>query len=101
MEIYIGSKIIKALAFSNTETAWKMEDADLVLRHFKNINKLVLGGDVLTKKLKHNYDSWYYNVDTAKDREFNVENSIKLATEYISKYTALNGNAFYVIFVTD
>ena len=100
MEINIGSKRIISTVFSNTETAWKIEDAIGVLEYLKGENKVILGGDILTEKLEHNYDSWYYNVEADRNARFNIECSNKLACEYISSYIRTNGNAFYVIFVT-
>lgn len=99
MKINISGKTITSTNFSNTETAWMIEDAILVLEHLKNEKKIVLGGDILTEKLEHNYDSWYYNVKSNENSEFDVECSIKLAFEYISNYIRKNGISFYVVFV--
>ncbi len=101
MKITIGNKTITSIDFSATETAWMIEDAILVLEYLKSKNKIVLGGDILTEKLEHNYDSWYYNVDSGQNSQFNVECSVKLALEYLSNYIRANGKAFYVIFVTE
>lgn len=101
MKITIGNKTITSVDFSNTETAWMIEDAILILKHFKIKKKIVLGGDILTEKLEYNYDSWYYNMESSRDSKFNVECSIKVAFEYISNYIRTNGNSFYVIFVTE
>ena len=76
-----------------------IEDAISVLEHLKNNGKIVLGGDILTEKLEHNYDSWYYNVESGQNLKYNVECSTKLAFEYISNYVRTNGKAFYVVFV--
>ena len=101
MKITIGNKTIISTDFSNTETAWMIEDAILVLEHLKSKKKIVLGGDILTEKLEYNYDSWYYNVESSQNSKFNVECSIKSAFEYISNYIRTNGNSFYVVFVTE
>lgn len=101
MRINIENKIIDSVDFSKFETAWMIEDSLLVLEYLKNKNKIVLGGDILTVNLEHNYDNWYYNTTSIQDHKFNVECSIKLATEYLSNYIQINGNAFYVIFVLD
>lgn len=101
MEINIGNKTITSTDFSNAETAWMIEDAILVLEHLKSKKKIVLGGDILTEKMEHNYDSWYYNVESSQNSKYNVECSIKLAFEYISNYIRTNGNAFYVVFVIE
>ena len=86
MKINIGSETISSVDLSNAETAWMIADASLVLEYLRSKNKIVLGGDVLTDKLEHNYDSWYYNIDSSQDFKLNVECSIKLALEYISNY---------------
>ena len=99
MKINIGSEIISSVDLSNAETAWMIADASLVLEYLRSKNKIVLGGDVLTDKLEHNYDSWYYNIDSSQDFKLNVECSIKLALEYISNYISKNGSAFFVVFV--
>ena len=101
MKIEINDKTIMSKDFTNTETAWAIDDASLVLEYLNNMNKVVLGGDILTPKMEHNYDSWYYNVDSTFNHQINVERSVKIATEYILKYIKLNGNAFYVVFVTE
>ena len=101
MKITIGNKTITSMDFSNTETAWMIEDAILLLEHFKSKKKIVLGGDILTEKLEYNYDSWYYNMESSQNSKFNVECSIKLAFEYISNYIRTNGSSFYVVFVTE
>lgn len=100
MEITIGSKTIISKNFSNTEEAWMIDDAFLVLEYLKSKEKIVLGGDVLTEKLEHTYDSWYYNEESSQNSDLNVECSIKLAFEYIANYIKTNGNSFYVVFVT-
>lgn len=99
MKINIENKTIVSTDFSDSETAWKIDDAILVLEHLKNKEKIVLGGDILTEKLEYNYDSWYYNVKRNQDSRYNVECSIELALEYISNYIRTNGNAFYVVYV--
>ena len=101
MDINVGNKTNISTDVFNTETAWKIEDAILVLEHLKRNNKIVLGGDILTKNLEHNYDSWYYNVDSKQNPRLNVDGSIGRATEYIANYIHTNGSAFYVIFVID
>ena len=101
MEINIGNKTIVSTDLSDAEIAWMIEDSILVLEHLKGKDKIVLGGDILTEKLEHNYDSWYYNVESSQNSQLNVECSIKLAFEYISNYIKANGNKFYVVFVTE
>ena len=99
MKIEVENKIISSLDFSDAETAWLITDAILVLQFLKKNNQIVLGGDILTKKLEYTYDSWYYNVSTNQNYEYAMECSIKFATEYISDYIDANGDTFYVIFV--
>lgn len=99
MDICINNKTITSIDFSDTETAWRIEDAILFLEYLTRRDKVVLGGDVLTDKLEYNYDSWYYHPDPDKCLSFNVDCSIKLAKEYISNYIRINGNRFFVVFV--
>ena len=101
MEIVIEDKTIASVDFSNAETAWKIEEAIYVLEYLRNENKIVLGGDILTKNLEHNYDSWYYNIERDKSALFNVEKSSHIAIEYILNYIRVKGNAFFVIFVVE
>lgn len=101
MKITVGNRMITSVDFSNTETAWMIEDAILILDYFKSKKKIVLGGDILTEKLEYNYDSWFYNIESDRDLEFNIKCSIKAAFEYISNYIRTNGDSFYVIFVTE
>ncbi len=100
MIINILNKTITSIDFSNTETAWKIEDAFLILEHFKNTKKIVLGGDILTENFEHNYDSWYYDTKTDQNMQVNVDCSIKHANDYLANYIKLNGTAFYIVFVT-
>ena len=101
MKIMFKNKTIISTDFSDYETAWKINDALLFLEYIKERNGLVLGGEILTKNLEHNYDSWYYNNDSARDYQFNVVCSIQYASEYICNYIKNNGDSFYVIFVTN
>ncbi|MBQ3229775.1 MAG: hypothetical protein IJB49_02025 [Clostridia bacterium] len=101
MDISIKNKTITSIAISNTEMAWAIEDANLVLEYLKNENKVVLGGDILNNELEYNYDSWYYNVKDNQNSRFDVEYSIDVAIKYISNYIKDNGNAFFVVFVID
>lgn len=99
MEINIGNKRIISKDFSEFERAWSIADAIFVLEYLKCMNNIVLGGDILTEKLEHNYDNWYYEVDSSRSLSFNIDCSIKWANEYISNYIRKNGTSFYVIFV--
>lgn len=100
MEIKVGNEILNSIDFSANETAWMITDAFKVLHYLKSENKIVLGGDILTEELEHNYDSWYYNVEPMRDLKFNIESSVNKAYKYISNYIEKNGNSFYVIFVS-
>ena len=100
MKIIIKNKTIISTDFSDYESAWKINDALLLLEYIKEKNGLVLGGDILTENLEHNYDSWYYNNNPAHDYQFNVKCSIQHASEYICNYIKNNGDSFHVIFVT-
>ena len=99
MDFKIGNRVVSSIYFTDSEIAWRMEDAILVLEYLNSRNNIVLGGDVLTEKKQYNYDSWYYNVKTDQSLRSNVECSIKKASEYISNYIEINGNNFYVVFV--
>ena len=101
MKIDIGNKSVVSVDFSNFETAWKINDAILVIQYLKSKNTIILGGDILTDQLEYNYDSWYYNKEVNQTFHYNVEYSTQLASRYISDYIRANGNAFYVIFVTE
>ena len=99
MKISAQNKTIYSIAISDAETAWRIQDANLVLEYLQDQRKIVLGGDILDKQGKYTYDSWYYNVDSNKNLQFNVEYSYRTSTEYISNYMKANGSAFYVVFV--
>jgi len=101
MKINIENETISSVDFSETETAWAIKDAILVLEYLRSKNKIVLGGDILTETLAYSYDSWYYNADPNWDFKFNIEHSINLAHEYISNYMSTNGDSFFVVFVLD
>ena len=101
MEIHIRNKMIRSTFFSDSETAWRIEDAPLVLEYLQSKNKLVLGGDILTDALEYTYDNWYYNVDSMQNLEHNVEYSVRRACEYISNYAKANGTEFHVVFVIE
>ena len=101
MKINIRNKTITSVDFSNTEVAWAIEDAMLVLDYLNGRNEIVLGGDILTKDLEYSYDNWYYDVNPGMDSQSNADCSIKRATEYLSSYIKANGNTFYVVFVLD
>ena len=100
MIINILNKTITSIDLSNTETAWKIEDAFLVLEHYKNAKKIVLGGDILTENFEHSYDNWYYNTKTDQSMQINIYCSIKHANDYLSNYIKSNGTSFYIVFVT-
>ena len=101
MEIKIENKTISSIQFTDAEIAWKIEDALLVLQHLKTVDKIVLGGDILTKELDYTYDNWYYNVESRQELQFNSSLSITLATKYITDYIEKNGTHFFVVFVTE
>ncbi len=99
MEIYINNRVVVSKDFSDTEIAWSLEDAILVLDFLSNKDIIVLGGDILTNKMKYNYDSWYYNPDINYSLTTNAEFSIKSAKKYLSNYMNINGQDFFVVFV--
>lgn len=90
---------IKPVFISENELAWKLSDAFFVLRYMVEHQHIILGGDILNSELKHNYDSWYYNVDTSKDSQENSKLSYDKAVDYLQKYFERNGQNFYVVLV--
>ena len=100
MEIAIGNKTVASVDLDHGETAWRIDDAVFVLEYLKDKDQVVLGGDILTKELLHNYDNWYYNLDTDQNFQDNIQHSIQRGLDYITNYIARNGTAFYVVLVT-
>lgn len=81
------------------ETAWPETAIPAILEAALNNNWIILGGDVLTSKLVHTYDNWYFNPvawDTLKN---NVIASIEKCSQYISEYTKRIGSDFYYVLV--
>ena len=101
MKIEINNKIIVSKGISSYEFAWEMLDAFDVLDYYYSKKWIVLGGDILTSDLRHNYDSWYYNINANKDESFNLNSSVYKAKEYIAKYIENNGVNYYIVFVTE
>lgn len=101
MKIEINNKIIVSKGISSYEFAWAMLDAFDVLDYYYSKKWIVLGGDILTSDLRHNYDSWYYNINANKDESFNLNSSVYKAKEYIAKYIENNGVNYYIVFVTE
>ncbi len=101
MEIQVRGKTITSVYFSVAETAWSMEDALLVLEYLQGLQKVVLGGDILTKTLEYTYDNWYYEPKPQKDVLFNSKHSIRWAQKYLTRYIKRNGSGYYVVFVVE
>lgn len=101
MTITIGNKTIASIHFSDVETAWKIENAMDVFDYFKKMNCIILGGDILDEHLEYTYDNWYYNPKSDLDMQTNIDCSVRVAKEYISKYQQRNGNRFYVVIVVE
>ena len=101
MKINVDNVTVNSVCATDFEIVWRIEDFPYVLKHLQKTNKIVLGGDVLNHKLQHVYDSWYYNVDKNIDYQVNVDNSIKFAADYLTKYIMKNGDCFNVVFVVD
>jgi len=94
MRIDINGKTIVSVDFSDYETAWRAEDAFLVLEYLRERNEIVLGGDILNVNFKYAYANWYYENEPGNSLE-----SIEVATEYLRRFKKMNGNSFYVVFV--
>lgn len=101
MEIQVRGKTITSVYFSVAETAWHMEDALLVLEYLQGLQKVVLGGDILTKTLEYTYDNWYYEPKPQKNVLFNSKHSIRWAQKYLTRYSKRNGCGYYVVFVVE
>lgn len=100
MQIEVGNKRISSIEFTSVENAWRIKDAFYVLEYFNKNGTIVLGGDILTENFEYTYDNWYYNIQSSISAEENGKRSVRTAVEYIRKYIGINGEAFYVVFVT-
>lgn len=100
MQIEVGNKSISSIEFTSVENAWRIKDAFEVIEHFDKNGIVVLGGDILTENFEYTYDNWYYNIQPSISAEENGKRSVRTAVEYIRKYIGINGEAFYVVFVT-
>lgn len=81
------------------EQAWSAKDIFLVLKYHKENQFIILGGDVLTPELIHNYASWFYNVNPKLSKEENVQQSYEVARRYLERYTGQFGYDDYVVLV--
>lgn len=99
MTIVYNNKNISSYTTSFYEDAWKIKDVLDVLNFAHSQNKTILGGDILTEKMQHNYDSWYYNIDKNRDLQYNTNRSLEIAKKYITDYINKNGDKYYVIIV--
>lgn len=97
---WISKKLrAKSIYYSQYELAWKITHADDFIDEALLNQVIVLGGDVLDSNLKYTRDNWYYEPNkqlTVKDNSVQSCNHMK---DYINKYTANNGNDFYVIVI--
>lgn len=74
------------------ELAWTYTDVMTVLKYLEENGILVLGGDVLDKKMSYTYDNWCY-------QDKNYIESIEYAKNYINNYYIKNGNEYYYVLV--
>ena len=99
MQIKLKNKTISSVPFSNSEVAWRIEDAISGLQYFKDSERIVLGGDVLTTSLKYTYDNWYYNPVLDQSLRLNIDQSVEVASKYILEYLRRNGTGYFIVFV--
>lgn len=100
MKIIINNKVFEAVKIFTGEFAFSISDAVSVLDCYDALSVTVLGGDILTDRLIHNYDSWYYNYDDTLSETENSKNSKAIAKAYLKNYIDKNGTAFYCVIVT-
>lgn len=95
----ILSSSIKPVKFSEYEDAYEIAVVPEILEVLLNNNCVVLGGDILTKDMKYNYDNWYYEPLEDVDYLTNVKRSYEKANDYIVKYIEKNGVNYFVVLV--
>ncbi len=101
MEIIVDNKKISAKKVNDYESAWRITDALDVFEYMFFSNQIILGGDILTKEMKRNYDNWFFNIDRSVSRHHNLVKSYITALDYIKRYMSKNGEDFYVVIVVD
>jgi hypothetical protein len=82
------------------EYGWSYPEIIQVLKILSENEYVILGGDVITTKadrLKHTYDSWYYNVDPTLKKDTNINASLNKAVEYIQWYQQKLGEGFLYV----
>lgn len=79
--------------------AWPLDVVTCVLEAASHNRWIILGGDVLTQKLKHTYDNWYYQPNPHMPLAENVANSIQKASNFISEYVKTNGKSHLFVLV--
>ena len=83
----------------SSEYAFSRDDAllflDLLYRKRKYI---ILGGDVLDENLNYTYDNWFYS---PQDSQNHIEESYKMAQEYVATFKNFSANLCYFVFTID
>jgi hypothetical protein len=77
--------------------AWNSSDVKKVLACLREKKRIVLGGEVYTKKgskLDLTWDAWDYHTEIGLSRQENVENAYKTAIEYIEFFSKKLGDDF-------
>lgn len=92
---------VRSIKISEYEEAWRIEDSFEVIKYLTKQNKIILGGDILGKKLQYIYDNWYYEPSESNNRTKNIIDSYNIACQYIQDYIKKNGTDYYVIIVTE
>lgn len=74
------------MAFTPDDMNWAKqcrtyEEALVFIEQIRNTNRIILGGDVLTRSYKHAYINWYYD---PRDKETATAESCERATEFIT-----------------
>ena len=86
------------IAISPKKTAFPIPAIPQVFGLVLENQWIILGGDVLTPKLKPTYDNWFYEPDKKRSLVWNAKQSIEESMRYISAYVKRNGENFWFVF---
>jgi hypothetical protein len=78
--------------------AWKRNDALRAVKEFAHHGCAILGGDILVEshgRIRHTYDSWYFNKGEEVPWERLVSDSRDYAISFIEKYSEPNQGSIY------
>lgn len=84
---------------SNGEYAWTANVLSEVLLIAQKHQRIVLGGDVLYLSGEYTYDNWYYLRKSNESYIANVEASITMCKQYVSRYLQSRGESFAFVLV--